>query len=154
MKARTILASLGVLVASLALASAADLNLGTWTLNESKSTFTPGMTKNTKVVYAAAGDMIKCSVDGVDKDGKATHNDWTGKFDGKDYPLVGDPNADTRACTKVDDHTLTLVNKKGGKVVSTGKIVIAPDGRSRTLTASGTDASGREMKTTAVYDKQ
>jgi len=32
--------------------------------------------------------------------------------------------------------------------------VIAADGKSRTLTASGTDAMGKKMEMTSVYDKQ
>jgi hypothetical protein len=61
---------------------AANLLMGTWKLNEGKSKFAPGATKNTTVTYAPAkGDMIKCTVDGVDKDGKAIHWTWTGKFD-------------------------------------------------------------------------
>ena len=155
MRTRTILASLAVFFAGVALAVAAENpNMGTWKLNEAKSTFSPGMTKNHTVVYAAAGDMVKVTVDGKDKDGKAAHNEWTGKFDGKDYPVTGDPNSDMRSYTKVDDHTMTLVSKRGGKVTATGKIVVAADGKSRTVTTSGTDASSKEMKATGVYDKQ
>jgi hypothetical protein len=154
MRTRTILASLSVLFASIALAAAADVNMGTWKLNDAKSTIPAGSPKNTKVVYAPAGDMVKVTVDGVDKDGKPTHNEWTGKFDGKDYPIVGDPMSDSRSYVKVDDHTMTLTNKKAGKTTATGKIVVAADGKSRTLTTSMTDASGKELKATAVYDKQ
>lgn len=106
------------------------------------------------VVYEAAGDSVKATVDGVDAQGKPTHNEWTGKFDGKDYPVTGDPNSDTRAIKQINDHTLELTVKKGGKVTMTGKIVVAPDGKSRTLTASGTDAMGKKIHSTSVYDKQ
>jgi hypothetical protein len=154
MRTRTILASLAVFFAGLALALAADVNMGTWKLNEAKSTFTPGMTKNHTVVYAAVGDMVKITVDGIDKDGKPVHNEWTGKFDGKDYPVVGDPSIDARAYTRVDDHTLTMVLKKGGKAVGTGKVVVAADGKSRTVVNDYADMSGKQMKTTAVFDKK
>jgi carbamoylphosphate synthase large subunit len=154
MRTRTILASLAVFFAGFALCFAADPSMGTWKLNDAKSKFSPGATKNTTVVYAAAGDNVKVTVDGVDKDGKATHNEWTGKFDGKDYPVVGDPNSDARAYKKVDDHTLELTVKKGGKVTATGRIVEAADGKSRTVTTSGVDSSGKEMKNMAVFDKQ
>src|SRR5271170_7076500 len=85
--------------------SFASPNMGTWKLNEAKSKFPPGAPKNVTVVYEASGDNIKVTVDGVDGSGKPTHNVWTGKLDGKDYPLVGDPAANTRSYTKVDDHT-------------------------------------------------
>src|SRR5262249_43967169 len=110
--------------------------------------------KNTTVVYAAAGDGVKITSDGVDKDGKATHNEWTGKYDGKDYPVTGDGGSDTRSYTKVDDNTLTFNAKKAGKVTVNGKGVVSADGKSRTVTVSGTDASGKAMEASAVYDKQ
>ena len=44
-------------------------------------------------MYEAAGDQIKSTVDGVDAQGKPTHNEWVGKFDGKDYPVTGDPSS-------------------------------------------------------------
>ncbi|MEP6995403.1 MAG: hypothetical protein ABI968_12830, partial [Acidobacteriota bacterium] len=99
MRTRTLLASLAVFFAGLAVCFAADVYTGTWKLNEAKSKFGTGSTKNMTVVYAAAGDMTKVTVDGVDKDGKPTHNEWTGKFDGKDYPVAGDPNYDSRSYT-------------------------------------------------------
>lgn len=154
MTRRTILASLAVFLGGFALCFAADAQMGTWKLNEGKSKFSPGATKNTTVVYAPAGDSVKITVDGVDEDGKPVHNEWTGKFDGKDYPVTGDPTSDARAYKKVDDHTLDFTAKKGGKVTATGHVVVSADGKTRTVTAGGTDASGKEMKITAVYDKQ
>ena len=154
MRTRTFLASVVVFLAGIALAFAADANMGTWKLNEAKSKWTAGMTKNHTVVYSAAADMVKVTVDGVDKDGKPAHNEWTGKFDGKDYAVVGDPNLDARSYTRVDDHTLNMVFKKGGKVMGTGKVTVSADGKSRAVTNDYNDASGKQMKATAVYDKQ
>jgi len=155
-KARTILATLAGFLAVIAVAVAADSpQMGTWKLNESKSKFNAGAGKNTTVVYApAAGDMVKITVDGVDKDGKPSHNEWTGKFDGKDYPVTGDAAFDTRAYKKVDANTLDMTIKKAGKVMVTGKIVIAADGKSRTVTTTATDPKMTAMNATAVYDKQ
>src|SRR5258708_38288590 len=134
--------------------AADDPTLCTWKLDEAKSKIGAGAPKNTPVVYTAAGDSTKVVVDGVGADGKPTHNEWTGKFDGKDYPLVGDATADTRSYKKVNDHTTDLINKKDGKVTLSGQIVISADGKSRTLTVSGTDAMGKKFKYAAVYDKQ
>jgi len=133
---------------------ASDLNVGTWKLNELKSKIPPGFMKNTTVVYETAGDSVKVTTDGTDKDGKPMHTEWTGKFDGKDYPLVGDPTADSRLYHKIDDHRLTLANKKDGKVTASGRIVVSADGKSRTLTITATDAAGKTVSSTAVYDKQ
>ena len=128
--------------------------MGTWKLNEAKSKFGPGATKNSKVVYEAAGDQIKVTVDGTDAKGNATHNEWTGKFDGKDYPVTGEPNYDSRSYKEVNANTLSMTLKKDGKVVGTGKIVMSADGKSRTVTTSVTGADGKKANATAVYDKE
>jgi hypothetical protein len=154
MKARTIALSMAVCVVAVALGFASDVNMGTWKLNEAKSKFPAGAAKNNTVAYEVAGDSVKATVDGVDANGKSAHNEWTGNFDGKDYPLTGDPTADTRSYKKIDSHTMELTNKKDGKVTLSGRIVVSADGKSRTVTMSGTDSAGMKIKYTAVYDKQ
>ena len=155
MNRKTILMAVAVLFAGAAVCLAADENMGTWKLNEAKSKFPPGAPKNHTVKYeAATGDEMKVIVDGVDGEGKPTHNEWTGKFDGKDYKITGDTTADTRSYKKIDDRTTELTNKKDGKVVFTGKIVISADGKSRTVTVNGTNAKGEKVTSTAMYDKQ
>jgi hypothetical protein len=132
----------------------ADLNMGTWKLNEGKSKFSAGAAKNTTVVYEAAGDSVKVTVDGTYGDGTPSHNEWTGKFDGKDHPVTGDTASDARAYRRVDDHTMALTVKKNGKVTATGTIVVAADGKSRTVTTTATDSKGTKETNSAVYDKQ
>lgn len=153
MRIRSILIVLAVCLVGAAVALAADPFLGNWKLNEAKSKLTGGP-KNTTVVYEAAGDSIKITTDGTDAQGKPAHSEWTGKFDGKDYPVTGDPNADARAYKKVNDHTLTFENKKGGKVGLSGRITVSADGKTRTVHLSGTDSDGKKFTSTAVYDKQ
>ena len=153
MRARTILLTLVVCLVG-AVVCFASPQMGTWKLNEAKSKFAPGAPKNHTVVYEAAGDSVKVTVDGTDADGKTLHNEWTGKFDGKDYAVTGDPTSDTRAYKKVNDNTLDMTIKKDGKVTATGTIVVSADGKTRTVTTSGTDDKGKTVKNTAVYDKQ
>jgi hypothetical protein len=154
LKTRTIALTLLMLFVGLTMSFASNPSIGTWKLNETKSKIVPGTPKNMTVTYAAAGDSIKGTIDGVDGRGKPTHNEWTGKFDGKDYPVTGDPNSDTRAIKQIDEHNYDLTVKKGSKVTMTGKAVISADGKTRTVTISGTDASGKKVTSTAVYDKQ
>jgi hypothetical protein len=154
MKVRSIFFTVALLLAVVAVCLAADVNIGTWKLNEAKSKISPGAPKNTMVVIAAAGDSVRVTVDGIAADGKPAHNEWIGKFDGKDYPLSGDAAADTRAYKPVNDHTLALTEKKGGKITNTGRVVVSADGKTRTVTVSGTDANGKKTSVTFVYDKQ
>jgi hypothetical protein len=153
MRRTWILLSVVAVFFAVAVCFAADVQMGTWKLNEAKSKITPGSPKNTTVVCEAAGDSVKVTVNGVDADGKPTHNEWTGKFDGKDYPVTGDPTSDMRAYTQVNDHTLSVTVKKAGKVTVTGKIVVSADGKTRTLTVEGTDANGEKIDSTLIYDK-
>ena len=154
MKARTVLASLAVFFTGVALSLAADANLGTWKLNEAKSKLAPGSAKIHTVVYAAEGDKVKITVDSTSADGKANHSEWTGKYDGKDYPVTGEATHDSRWYKKVDDRTLDFGLKKGGTSIGTGRVVVAADGKSRTVTTSVTNASGKRVSSSAVYDKQ
>lgn len=153
MKTRTILAMLAFCLASAALAFTQDAQMGTWKLNEAKSKLAAGATKNNTVAYTMDGDKVKVTIDGTDAGGNAVHSDWTGKFDGKDYPVTGDPTSDTRAYKKVNDHTMTFAAKKGGKTTVSGRITVAPDGMSRTVNSTSTDANGKKSSGTAVYDK-
>src|SRR5215470_13975606 len=108
MKARTIIMIVAMCLIAVAVCVASDPQVGTWKLNEAKSKFAPGATKNNTVTYEAAGDGVKVTVDGTTADGKPSHNEWTGKFDGKDYPVTGDPSSDMRSYKKVDNNTLDL----------------------------------------------
>jgi len=154
MKAKTIILTLALCFVAAAVCFASDVQVGSWKLNEAKSKLAPGLPKNSTVVYEATGDDVKVTVDGTDKDGKAAHNEWTGKVDGKDYPVTGDPNSDTRSLTKVDDHTLQLTAKKGGKVTLSGQIVVSADGKTRTVTTNGTDPEGKKFTNISLYDRQ
>jgi len=128
--------------------------MGTWKLNETKSKLDPRAPKNNTVVYEVTGDDVKVTVDGYDRDGKPTHNEWAGKFDGKDYPVTGDPNSDARSYKKVDDRTLEVTVKKDGKVTVSGRIFVSADGKTRTVTTSGTDPQGKKFRNVSVYDRQ
>jgi hypothetical protein len=154
MKAKSIALTLLLFFAAVVVAFDSSAQMGTWKLNDAKSKIAPGTTKNTTVVYEAAGDSVKVTIDGTDRDGKSLHTEWTGKFDGQDYPVTGDPESDARSYKTVNDHTLDFAVKKSGKVTANGQIVVAADGKSRTVTSNGTDAQGKKFKSVAVYDKQ
>jgi hypothetical protein len=154
MNIRTILLTLAAVSAAVVVCFAADVNVGTWKVNAAKSKNLPSDDKNTMVSIAAAGDSMKVTMDGIEAKSKPFHDEWTGKFDGKDYPLTGDPDVDTRAYKQINDHTLALTEKKGGKIVGTARVVYSADGKTRTVTGTETDANGKKTSATTVYDKQ
>jgi hypothetical protein len=154
MKTKALLFTLPLCFVATAVCFADSPLMGTWKLNEGKSKLDPEGPKNHTVVYEAAGDKVKITVDGTAADGKTIHGEWTGKFDGKDYPATGDAIADTRSYKKVDDRTVDFTGMRDGKAVVNGRVVVSADGKTRTVTVSGTNAKGEKFKTTAVYDKQ
>jgi hypothetical protein len=154
MKIRMIVLGLAMCALAVTVSAADNPNIGTWKLNEAKSTIPAGAGKNTTVVYEAAGDQTKVTTDGVDGSGKPAHSEWTGRFDGKPYPVTGTSGVDSRAVMAKGDRTLEITNMKGGKPVSKGKVELAKDGKSRTLDIDGAGADGKKYKAKYVYDKQ
>jgi len=154
MKTRIAVVAVALSLVATAACFAANPHIGTWKLNEAKSKLQPGMGKNNTVTYTEQKDKIKVTVDGVDKDGKPTHSVWVGKFDGKAYPVKGNLSYNSVAYRMVNDRTNDITTMKDGKIVWTGRITVAADGKSRTVTLSGTDADGKKFKGKAVYDKQ
>jgi hypothetical protein len=143
-----------LLIMSAVAFAASDVWMGTWKLNEAKSKLGAGGPKNDTVTYEAAGDQIKVTIEGTQGDGSKTKTEWTGKFDGKEYASTGNPNEDMRSVKEVNARTLDVVSKKGSKVVLNAHVVLSADGKSRTVTSSGTGADGKKWKSVAVYDKQ
>jgi flagellar basal body rod protein FlgG len=154
MKARTIVLIAALWFIGVGVCFAQNPFMGTWKLNEAKSTLAPGMPKNDKVVYEPDGLDVKVTIDGTNTTGNPTHNEWMGKFDGKYYPVKGDPNSDSRSYTRKGIHELDFTVKNGTMVTTAGRIVVSDDGKSRTVTSSGTDAQGKKFTSTGVYDKQ
>jgi hypothetical protein len=154
MKPKMILFGLGILFASAVVCAAQSPHMGTWKLNEAKSKFPKGATKNHTVVYEMVGDDVKVTVDGTDATGGAIHNEWTGKFDGKSYAVTGDPSHDMRSYRKINTRTLSIRNTQGGKPVANGTITVSRDGKTRTVVTRTRNAKGVWVSSTGVYDKQ
>src|SRR5436190_19091860 len=84
-------------------ALAAEVFSGNWKVNLAKSKYSPGPAPKgpnfSKI--ETTKDGLKFTNDGVGADGKPTHSEWGGKFDGKDNPVKGDANRDTAALKKI-----------------------------------------------------
>ena len=158
MRRSLLIGSLGVFSVMLLASStavAADNWLGTWKLNLEKSKISPGPApKSLTLKFEASGDGITLTSDGVDGDGKPTHGSYTSKFDGKDVPWTGNPNADTASPKRIDANSYRNTWKKDGKVTITAKAVVSSDGKTLTVTQTGKNAKGEAVNTTSVYDRQ
>ncbi len=142
------------LAAAAPLAQSPDPMLGTWKLNvaKSKSPYKSGTS-----VIEAAGDAIKVTADLVAGDGTAYHWTWTAKADGKETAITGTTPygpGGVAALTRVDAHTMKVVGKRNGAEILTQTIVVAADGKTRTVTTKAKDAKGQPIETMSIYDKQ
>ena len=152
----TMILSAAVLSAVLAAnAQSKDPFVGTWTLNVAKSTYSPGpVPKSITSTYEAAGKGYKVAVTNISGTGKVEYG-YTSSLDGKDVPVTGNnPNADTLAVRRIDARTLEMVSKKGGKVTLTQRNVLSVDGKTRTVTTTGIDATGQKVHNVAVFEKK
>ena len=132
-----------------------DPLLGTWVLNVAKSKYTPGPPpKEQTTTFEAAGQGVKVTTKGTDSAGKPTGTTYTADYDGKDYPVTGNPAWDMVSLKRVDANTVEFTRKRAGKVVQTATSVVSKDGKTRTITATGVDAQGQKIKNVSVYDKK
>lgn len=136
-------------------ARAADQHSGTWKMNPTKSTYSPGpAAKSITLTVEVDETGVKVNSEGTNGEGKPTHVEYTAKFDGQDYPITGAPNADTISVKRNDANTIVSTVKKGGEVVMTVTSTVSKDGKTRTSTFKGKDAQGRDVNNVVVYDKQ
>jgi len=142
-----------VLAMSLSLFAADSPFSGTWKLNLAKSKVTPPVPKSDVAVVDADENGLKLSEDIINDKGESLKIRWEAKFDGKDYPVTGDPSSDSVSYQRVNASTLKCKAKKAGKVVSDATIVVSKDGKITTV--NYTDYSqAKPAKGTGVYDKQ
>jgi len=136
-------------------AMAADPFAGTWKLNVAKSTFNSGPPEKSEMAtFTAQDNGLKLVVDGIDGDGKALHGGWAAKFDGKDYPMTGNPNADTIAIKRIDTNAFSELFKKAGKKVASTRLVVSKDGKTITRTVKEKNAKGQDVSSTYILEKQ
>jgi hypothetical protein len=134
---------------------AADPVIGTWKLNVAKSTYTPGPAPASQTrVYEEHPGGIQVTIRTVHADGQSTSVQHPLNYDGKEHPVTGSGQADAIALEKIDEYTSEANLKHAGKVIGSNRRVVSNDGKMMTITYQGTDARGRPVKNTAVYDKQ
>jgi hypothetical protein len=128
--------------------------IGTWRLNPSKSTPTSNSPyKRVTLKIEPWEDGLKVVYDMVGIRGGVNHVEWTGRFDGKDYPVQGVDELMTNAYNRINDHTYSIVIKRDGQTFTTVKVSVSSDGRSLTAITTGKNAQGQDTSTTAVYDR-
>jgi hypothetical protein len=145
-------------ITSAAAAFAADNSVGTWKLNVEKSTYSPGPlpVKSLSTTREADGDGVKVTNTGERSDGSAINATYAAKFDGSPASVSGQGAPyDTIALKQVNANTFTYESKNStNKYHVSGRLTVSADGKTLTQKAKGTDAEGKPMSITLVYEKQ
>jgi len=132
--------------ALVAAATDAGLAVGTW------KTGSAAGVESAQIVAQASGFRLVLNT--VDPNGNPIRAEFTGKRDGKDYPVTGLPNADTVSLVKIDAQTLDCLYKKGGKAVRTERVILSKDGKRATVFKKGSDQTGLYATVVSVWEKQ
>ena len=156
MRTRFALALLVLFAVSVGLKAADDPMLGSWKLNIAKSKFGsgPAIQAETNQVEPFGGNGIKLTAQITRADGTNVTESYAGTFDGKPFSVGGDANVDTAYLKRIDAHTMERINKKAGKPTTTMKYVVTKDGKTKTVTITGTTAKGEPVNTVLVFEQQ
>jgi hypothetical protein len=134
---------------------ASDPVLGKWKLNVDKSTYLPGPAPKSQTrLYQAHAHGIKVTIRTIGKDGQVIVVEHPVNYDGKEQPVIGSQQSDAIALQRIDEYTSESVMKHAGKLIGTNRRVVSKDGQTMTITYEGLDSRGRQVKVTALYDRQ
>jgi hypothetical protein len=134
---------------------AGDPFMGTWALDVAKSTFTPGPAPKTgQATIISSGDSVKLIHEGVTAAGVTARWEYVANHDGKDYPMTGSPDADVVSLKRVSASSVESTYKKGGKVTLVNTRTVSADGKTMTVTVTGTNAQGQKVSNRLVYEKR
>jgi len=134
--------------------AAPDPVIGTWQLNVSKSTYTPGPAPKSQTrTYSQYAQGIAVTIKTVGADGKETTVQSTYQLDGKDYPVTG-TDYDSLSAKQVDSNTANFTLKKAGKAVGTIRRTVSKDGKTLTLKSKRTTPKAEKSESVTVFDKQ
>lgn len=139
-------------------ALAADVTAGTWKLNLSKSTYSPGpmpLSSYTQVREAVPNGM-KVTITGARNTSETIDCTYTVKFDGRPVPVIGTGTPYNMISAKhVDAGTITAEGTNtANKYRVAFRSVVSKDGKSMTTTGKGAAGDGTPVSLMFVFEKQ
>ena len=148
-------AAFAICILAVGLFAAENPFVGTWKVNGAKSRLTgSGIGPSGGVRVESDGTNYKASVDTTDEKGQPVKFDYEASLDGKPSKVTGSAAIDELSLKRVNDHTIDATGKKGGKVVYTDKRTVSQDGKTYTISRTGTSPDGKKFHATIVFDKQ
>ena len=131
-----------------------DPLMGTWKLNVAQSQLGSSAPRSIIRKHVPIPGGVKVIQDRVNAEGKASTGEFTVKFDGKDYPISGDPYVDRLSVKRIDRYTVEGVGKKNDKISTRFTWKVARDGKRMIYTTDRLYPPERVGKIVQVLDKQ
>lgn len=128
---------------------------GVWKLDAAKSTYSERAERSKSGTLRVEVDEtgVKFNARSVTAGGAEFQVTYHARFDGKDYPVTGLPDADTVSVSRLDAKTFESTLKKNGRPVVTVIWRVSKDGKTQTLTFRGKDLEGHDVNDVLVYDR-
>jgi len=145
---------LAMFLAAMAFAASNPM-LGTWKMNVAKSKFSPGPApQSVTTTFTEEGGWVVAKAQGVNSDGKPINVENRFKTDGNEYPYESPWGKSTIVIKQTDPYHWTSVVKLDGGNTITSKGMISKDGKTRTVTSTGTNTKGEKVNTVMVSERQ
>jgi len=132
-----IIAGLALVAPQVANAAAPDAKLwnGAWHLNAAKSKFTASTKELSETrTYDVSGGKVTMKSSSKNASGKELNFSYSAAWDGKSYPMVGNPNADSISLTAVSGRQVKASSRMHGKLTVQSTATVSADGKHLTLT--------------------
>jgi hypothetical protein len=138
-------------------AVAADNTLGTWKYNTAKSKRAAGAPPYKSLTLTREGidGGVRTTVHVESADGNTADGVSTAKYDGKPVSVKGTLQWDTIAEKQIDSNTVSEeAAKQGGKYRVTRRVSVSADGKTMSITTTGTGSDGKAFNQLSVFEKQ
>ena len=135
-KLALIIASLTLAIPQSVSAGAPNAKLwnGTWHLNAAKSKFASSAKEQSETrTYVVSANKVTMKSSSKDLSGKALNFSYAAGWDGKWYPMFGNPNANRISLTAVSDRELKARSQLRGKPSVESTATVSADGKHLTI---------------------
>ena len=108
---------------------------GTWHLDAAKSKFeSPAKEQSETRTYEVSATRLTMHSSSKDLSGKELNFSYSAGWNGKSYPMVGNPNADSISLAVVSDRVVRANSRLHGKLTVQSTATVSADGKRLTIT--------------------
>ncbi|MEA3081873.1 MAG: hypothetical protein QOD54_1541 [Sphingomonadales bacterium] len=107
---------------------------GTWNLDAAKSKFaSPAKEQSETRTYEVSATRLTMKSSSKDMAGKELNFSYSAGWNGKSYPMVGNPNADSISLTAVSPREVKALSRFHGKLSVQSTATVSADGKHLTI---------------------